>query len=157
MSALLAMAAAAVFVVPGPVNPKVAPPEDGTVVITSLTAGETDPNGKVPTLNGVRGAGTNNWDIAIPTGILVNGRAYTYSITFQDIGYSGRCSASYKLTQNVGGKKVTLDQGSIFGTTCAAGNLYMSGVPGRILPNAPGNATLMGTVAFGDRKVSVKV
>ena len=157
MMSLPAAAAAAVFALPGPVNPAGAPPRDTTIVITSITAGETDPNGKVPTLNGVEGAGTNNWDIAIPTGILVNGRAYTYALTFQDIGYSGHCSASYKLTQGTGANKVTLDQGSIFGTTCAAGSLYLTSAPGRIMPNAPGPALLTGTVVFGDQKVSVKV
>src|SRR5215467_11414156 len=146
MSALFAMAAAAVFAVPGPVNPRIAPPEDGTIVITSVTAGETDPNGKVPTLNGVKGAGTNNWDIAIPTGVLVNGRPYTYTLTFQDVGYSGHCSASYKLTQGTGTKKVTLDQGSIFSTTCAAGDLYLTSAPGRVMPDSPGAATLTGTI-----------
>jgi hypothetical protein len=156
MSAISALAAA-VFAVPGPVNPAGAPPGDGTIVVTSITAGETDPNGKVPTLNGVAGAGTNNWDIAIPTGILVNGRAYTYAIAFQDIGYSGHCSASYKLTQGAGANKVTLDAGSMLSTTCSAGYLYMTGAPGRVMPDSPGPAMLTGTVVFGDRKVSVKV
>jgi hypothetical protein len=157
MTPLLATAAAAVFALPGPINPHGTAPQDGTIVITSITAGETDPNGKVPTLNGVRGAGTNNWDIAIPTGILVNGRAYTYALTFQDIGYSGQCSASYKLTQGTGVNKVTLDQGSMLSTGCAAGYLYLTAAPGRVMPDAPGAATLTGTVVFGDQKVSVKV
>ena len=158
MSALLAMAAAGLFAVQGPVNHTSVPPDDGgTIFITSVTAGETDPNAKVPTLNGVHGAGTNNWDIAIPTGILVNGRAYTYTISFQDIGYSGNCSASYKLTQGSGANKVTLDQGSIFSASCSAGYLYMSMANGRVMPNSPGAALLTGTVVFGNRKVSVKV
>jgi hypothetical protein len=157
MSPILATAAAAIFAIPGPVNPRIVPPQDGSIVITSITAGETDPNAKVPTLNGVKGAGTNNWDVAIPTGILVNGRAYTYAISFQDIGYSGSCSASYKLTQGTGAQKVTLDQGSILSTSCTAGYLYMAAAPGRVMPDSPGAATLTGTVVFGDRKVSVKV
>jgi hypothetical protein len=157
MSPMLAAVAASVFAVPGPVNPAGAPPKESAIVITTITAGETDPNGKVPTLNGVQGAGTNNWDVAIPTGILVNGRAYTYSITFQDIGYSGHCSASYKLTQGMGAKKVTIDTGSIFSTSCTAGYLYLSAAPGRVMPNSPGPATLTGTVVFGDRKVSLKI
>src|SRR5438105_15935496 len=82
---------------------------DQDVVLTSFTAGLTDPNGKVPKLDGVPGAGVDNWDTATPKALLQSGGSYTYHMTFQSISYSRTCNATYKLTQKQGRKNVVLD------------------------------------------------
>ena len=39
----------------------VASAKSDAVIISSFTAGDIDPAGKVPTVNGVSGAGVSNW------------------------------------------------------------------------------------------------
>jgi hypothetical protein len=68
------------------------------VFITSVTAGIVDPNGKVPTLNGVPGSGVNNYDIADPVAVLQNGTMYVIGLSSQGSpdfrGFSATACAS---------------------------------------------------------------
>ena len=117
MLATTALAAATAFAVAAPVH-SFDVPRNSAVVLTSITAGEVDPNGVVPTLNGVAGAGTNNWDIPIPLSALDKNSAYSFSATFQDLSYTGSCRVVFKLLQDQGGEAVKLAGSEIFSTAC---------------------------------------
>jgi hypothetical protein len=129
------------------------------IVITSFTAGFFDPNGKIPTLDGVPGAGVDNWDIAVPVAALHVGNFYTYQMTFHSISYSGNCKATYKLTQVQGTKTVTLDSGTIAPSfDCTGPSIWAYAVNStKTIPNSPGPATLTGTLAIGGSKLTMKV
>ncbi len=128
------------------------------VVVTSATAGLVDPNGVVPNFNAAQGAGTPTWDVAIPRGILRIGGTYVYSMTMQNTTYSGKCTASYTLTQVQNGVTVTLESG-VYQTkfACAAGNLFGWVLYGAPIPNSSGEAKLTATVAYGKKKTSLSV
>lgn len=129
------------------------------VVLTSFSAGLSDPNGKVPTLDGVPGAGVHNWDIATPKALLQSGNTYFYQMTFQSLSYSGNCKATYKLTQKQGSKNVVLDSGVIAGTfDCSSPTNWAFAVPaGKPIPSSPGPATLTGTVTLDGGKITMQV
>jgi hypothetical protein len=129
------------------------------VVVTSFTAGVADPNGKVPAINGVPGAGVGNWDIPIPLPILKVGFFYNYQMSFYSISYSGNCKATYKLTQVKAGKTATLDSGTIAPTiNCTFPSVWLySANSSKRIPSSPGAATLTGTLATSKGKVTVKV
>ena len=132
--------------------------QGSAVVLTSITAGEVDPNGIVPTLNGVSGAGTNNWDIPIPLSVLTKSSPYSFSATFQDISYTGTCRVAFKLQQDQDGKKVTLAGSQIFSTACSPGLVFLGHRNSQISTKAiAGPATLTGTVYFGSDRNSLKV
>ena len=134
-----------------------APPSDASVMISSFTAGDIDPASKVPTVNGVAGAGVSNWDIPLPLSVLNAGTRYVYSLTFQVMNFTGTCNATYKLTQAQAGKTVTLDSGSILtGLNCSPDIFLLHGT-GHPVPASPGPATLIATVKYGSGKVSMKV
>lgn len=132
---------------------------DTGVVVTSFTAGLVDPQSQIPHLNGVPGAGVNNWDIAIPTVVLTVSFTYDYQMTFQSIDYKGKCKGTYKLMQVQGGKKVTLDSGTIAPSfDCSSPSAWVFGAnSAKPIPNSPGPATLIGTLATSKGKVTVKV
>jgi len=119
------------------------------VIPAFITAGFTDPNGKVPTLNGVPGSGVNNLDVAMPLTTLVVGTTYVYTIALQDVNFSGTCKASFKLTQVQFNKTVTLDSGSVQSFNCVPGGVWAWVWGGKPIPNYLGPATLTGTVTYG--------
>jgi hypothetical protein len=84
------------------------PADSNAVVITSFTAGFSDPNGVLPNFDEVPGAGVDNWDIALPVAVLHIGDNYTYQMTFHSVSFTGTCKATYKLTQVQGSQTVTL-------------------------------------------------
>ena len=129
------------------------------VVLTSFSAGLSDPNGIVPTFDGVPGAGVHNWDIPTPKALLVHGTLYTYQMTFQSLNYSGICKGSYKLTQKQGSKNVVLDSGTIIKAfDCTSPTNWAFAVPSQNpIPNAPGPATLTGTLTLDGGKVTMSV
>jgi hypothetical protein len=129
------------------------------VVLTSFSAGLLDPNGVVPTLDGVPGAGVHNWDIATPKALLLNGSTYVYQMTFQSLSYSGNCKASYKLTQKQGNKNVTLDSGVIADTfDCTSPTNWAFAVPSsKAINGISGPATLTGTLTLTGGKVTMQV
>ncbi len=123
---------------------------------TSITAGYIDPDAKVPTLNGVPGAGVENLDISFPQALLVHGNQYVYSITVQDNNYTGSCTVSYSLTQVQNGKTVVLDSAKITTFKTAPGDYWLWVDTGKIIPDSPGLATLTGTFKCGTNTNSIR-
>ena len=127
------------------------------VVLTSITAGAGDPNGKVPAINAVPGAGVANADLSFPLAVLIHGSAYYIQMTSQNTTFNGTCENSYKLTQVQSGKTVTLLSGKTKAYSCAPGTIWAWYLGSKAVPDAPGAATLEGTVAAGKVKVSLKI
>jgi len=121
-----------------------------------ITAGAPDPNGKVPAINGVPGAGVANLGVSAPLLTLVNGNSYVYTVAMQDIDFTGTCQASFTLTQVQFNKNVTLDSGKTGTFACAPGNWWAWAFSGKTIPNFPGPATLTGTVTYGSSRVSTQ-
>jgi hypothetical protein len=119
-----------------------------------IAVGAPDPNGKVPAINAVTGSGVTNLDIASPLAILVHGNSYVYTISMQDVNFTGTCQASFTLTQVQYGKNVTLDSGKVSAFACGPGNWWAWAFSGKTIPNYPGAATLTGTVTYGSQKAS---
>jgi hypothetical protein len=157
---VIAIGAAIVMTASGAVafEPQKGNGEQG-VVVTSFSAGVTDPNGVVPTLDGVPGAGVHNWDIATPKALLLSGSSYTYQMTFQSLDYTGTCKATYKLTQKQGSKNVVLDSGVIADTfDCSSPTNWVFAVTSsKTIPSSPGPATLTGTLTLHGGKVTMQV
>jgi hypothetical protein len=124
------------------------------VMTAFVSAGLVDPNKKIPTLNGVPGAGVNNLDIAMPLTALTHGTSYTYTVALQDQGFTGTCEASYKLTQVQAGTTVTLDSVTPHSFACAPGDTFAWAWVGKAIPDSPGPATLTGIVTYGSRKAT---
>jgi hypothetical protein len=135
------------------------PTKSTGVVVTSFTAGIADPNHKVPAINGVPGAGANNWDIPVPLPILKVGAFYNYQMSFYSISYTGNCKATYKLTQVQAGKTVTIDAGTIAPTiNCTFPSVWLySANSSKRIPSSPGAATLTGTLTTSKGNVVVRV
>jgi len=127
------------------------------VIVTSVTAGAGDPNGKVPAINAVPGAGVANADLSFPLAILTHGTAYDIQMTSQNTTFGGTCRDSYRLTQVQSGKTVTLLSGETAPYSCAAGTVWAWYLGSKAVPDSPGSATLTGTVTAGKNKVSMKV
>jgi hypothetical protein len=121
-----------------------------------ITAGLIDPNGKVPVLNGIQGAGVPSLSEAMPMTVLIHGTSYSYLIALQDYNYTGTIVASYKLTQVQAGKTVTLDSGAIKSFSSAPGNVWAWVTVGKAIPNSAGVATLTGSVKYGTTTTSTK-
>jgi len=121
-----------------------------------ITAGIIDPNGKVPALNAVPGSGVANLSEAMPLTILNHGNSYSYLVALQDYNFTGTCVVSFKLTQLQNGNIVTLDSGTIKTFDSSPGQVWAWVKTGKPIPNAPGIATLMGSVKYGTKTVSVK-
>jgi hypothetical protein len=121
-----------------------------------IAAGNIDPNGKVPALNGVPGSGVENLDLAFPVTVLTQGTRYVYSVVLQDYNYTGSCTVTFKLTQVQGTKTVTLDSGTIKTFNTAPGNIWVWVTTGKAIPNSPGLATLTGSLKYGTTTTSTK-
>lgn len=122
---------------------------------TSITAGLPDPDGKVPTINGVPGSQVTNLDVSFPVALLVHGNRYVYSTTVQDNSYAGSCTVSYVLTQVQNGQKVTLDSAKITTFNTAPGDVWLWVATGKAIPNSPGLATLTGRFKCGTTTNSI--
>jgi len=154
MLAALALASAVAVAIAAPAAP---PAKGGPIVMTSLTLGETDPNGKVPTVNGVPGSGTVNWDIALPVAALIVGRSYHVTTTFHDFAYTGSCNALATLSQKQGHQRVTLRQIPLGPANCEAGYIYLLHGDFGPAPDFLGPVTLSVALYFGDSKESLRV
>jgi hypothetical protein len=121
-----------------------------------IAAGNIDPNGKVPALNAVPGAGVSNLSLAFPVTVLNHGTRYVYSVVLQDFNFTGSATVSFKLTQVQSGKTVTLDSSTIKTFTTAPGNVWIWVTTGAAIPNSPGVATLTGYVKYGTTTTTTK-
>jgi hypothetical protein len=114
-------------------------------LVSAVVAGTPDPDHKVPTFNGVPGAGVQNLDVADPQTVLVHGGIYTYCVAMQDVDFTGDATFSYKITQ---GTKTL--EGATLKTNAAVtpGGVWAYCINGKSLPDSPGAAVLNGTVSF---------
>jgi hypothetical protein len=126
----------------------------GGVVPAFITAGQIDPDGKVPGVNLVPGSGVNNLDLPFPLTALAHGSSYVYTIALQDVNFTGTCQASFTLTQVQFGTTVTLDSGTDPKFSCSPGTIWFWDFGGKVIPNSPGPATLTGSVTYGSRKAT---
>jgi hypothetical protein len=129
--------------------------DTGGVIPVFISAGSPDPNGKVPTIDGVPGSGVTNYDIAQSVAVLTHGAPYVFSIALQDVNFTGTCQVSYTLTQIQFNKAVTLDSGKNSSFACNPGSLWLFAFEGKAIPDFPGPATLTGTVTYGATKANV--
>ena len=130
-----------------------APAAAPVIVPTLVLATYPDPNGKVPTINAVPGAGVANMDVGFPTALLVHGKFFVYIVGFSDTTFSGTCAVSFKLTQVQAGKTVTLDTGSRNVATTPGD--WAWALAGKAIPTSPGVATLTGTVKCGTATATI--
>ena len=98
----------------------VAPPG---VIANFITAGAPDPNGKVPVIDGVPGAGVQNIAVASPLAILQHGHTYTLVLTSQNNTFRGICADSYVLRRG----SIILASGKIHTYDCQPGTYWDSG------------------------------
>jgi len=129
--------------------------DTGGIIPAFMTAGPIDPNGKVPAIDGVPGSGVLNGDIALPLTLLTHGTSYEYTISFEDVNFTGSCVVSFTLTQIQFNKKVTLDSGKNSSFTCNPGTQWLFGFTGKAIPNFPGPATLTGSITYGTTKANI--
>ena len=115
------------------------------------------PSGIIPNANKVPNTQDNNLDVASPQAVLTHGLTYAYTVSSQNYDFKGTCTTSFALTQVVKGSQVTLDSGTLATFSCAPGNIFFYYGNGQPVPNSPGAATLTGTVAFGAKKISMKL
>jgi hypothetical protein len=120
------------------------------VIAAFITAGATDPKNKVPTLNAIKGAGVSNVTVASPLAILQHGSFYTFVLASQNVTFKGNCTDSYVLER---GAKI-LARGTIHAYPCGPGSYWEWAANSPAIPNSPGIATLVGTVAFGGKKAT---
>jgi hypothetical protein len=120
--------------------------------VTMVTAGAVDPNGIIPALNGVPGAGVYNWDIALPVTVLNGGQNYVLEAMVNDNNYTGPCKGYLELTQVQSGKKVVLAKFVFWSKEdCTAGFGY-GGENEFTIPASPGPAMLSGVIKYGGSK-----
>jgi hypothetical protein len=129
--------------------------DTGGIVPAFITAGLPDPDGKVPTLNGVAGSGVTNLDISFPMTLLTHGTSYVYTFTFEDVNFTGTCQASFALTQIQFNKTVTLDSGKDPAFSCGPGTFWFWTFNGKVIPDFPRPAILTGTVTYGTTKANI--
>jgi len=125
-------------------------------VITYAVIGSADPNKKLPTLNGVPGAGVSNVDMALPIYILKHGVVYEVTIGVQNYTYAGTCVVSYALGAGATGS-TNISNYSTQSYSCPASSVWTFPFPVAVIPNLPGAALLTATVKFGTSSVVTKV
>jgi hypothetical protein len=115
------------------------------VIANFITAGTPDPNGKVPVIDAVSGAGVQNIAIASPLGILEHGHVYTVTLASQNNTFKGACGDTYVLKRG----SAILASGKIHSYACQPGTYWEWAANTIAIPNKPGLATLTGTVTYG--------
>lgn len=111
----------------------------GQVLVTGITASFPDPNGKVPTFNGVPGAGIANWDNSLAQGVLVQGDYYNFCVSLAAATASGTASVSYAVTR---GKTKILSATIVKSLTVGTDGVWYECSGYTKLPSSPGKATL---------------
>jgi hypothetical protein len=123
--------------------------------VTAVMAGDPDPNGKIPGLNAVPGAGVTNVDLAFPYAVLTHGQQYVVSVLTQNGTFNGTCTSSYEITQVQSGKVVKLQNAKINTYKCGPGTVWVWVILTPAIPDAVGAAKLVGSVKFGTKTVSL--
>jgi hypothetical protein len=123
----------------------------GTGMLPAMVAaGEIDPNGKVPVLDGVAGSGIANADIAIPLTVLTHGTSYCISVALQDVNVTGDYEVDYYIKQEISGVTKTIaEQMIVTGKTTVPGDTWVWFIYSKDIPDSPGIATLVGRVRWG--------
>jgi hypothetical protein len=114
------------------------------VIANFITAGPTDPKGRIPVIDAVSGAGVRNIAIATPLGILEHGHVYTVIVTSQNNTFKGTCTDSYTLKKGT----TVLASGKIHTYACGLGTYWEWDTNTPAIPDKPGLATLTGTVTY---------
>jgi len=126
--------------------------------VTGIFLGSPDPNSKVPTVNGVPGAGVGNFSVPVPQVVITHGQRYAISIFAYDASFAGNAATSYAITQVQSGHKVTLLKGPINAKfTGAAGTYWLWFNLTGVIPANPGAATLTGYGHFGKTLAKLSV
>ncbi len=118
--------------------------------VTAVVAGLPDPNGKVPAINAVPGAGVNTLSVAVPVAHLLQGQTFTYVVASQNSDFAGTCTTSYAITRpSAGANQRMLDTAKITSFPCKANLAYSWSITSHPVPSSPGPAMLTGIVRFG--------
>lgn len=123
-----------------------------------VTVGTIDQKGKVPALNKVAGAGVDNFDVALPLGVITHGQQYVVSMVTQNVKYSGKCTTSYAIEQSAGGS-VSVVQSAFIKKDfkCQPGEVWVWFIETQKIPNITGQMTLVGTVQYGSNQASLNI
>ncbi len=125
--------------------------------LLAVTAGPVDPAHKIPSVD-QGGAGEPDVDLPLATALLTHGTAYDITLQLQaGTSFSGTCSLSYAIKQTVSGKSTVIQSASIAQEACGGGGQDVNYVQSAPIPDSPGPATLVGTVTFGKKAVSLSV
>jgi hypothetical protein len=153
--ATLVLASGAVIAVPQ----RETTPDNATIIPTSVAFGEIDPNGKVPTVNGVPGAGVKNWDIALPRAVLKAGHDYELTVSAEDVGFTGACFGEVLMWQIQNGRKELLELVDITDfIKCKPGHVYVKSKDFGIIPDKPGPVTVTFSMHFSaHHKTTIRV
>jgi hypothetical protein len=128
-----------------------------SVIATSISIGAIDPNGKVPAVDVVPGAGISTISTAIPLTLLDHGTQYAITLATQNTNYKGTCTDAYQITQVKGGKTVVLQSHTINTFACGKDATFIFSWYTSTFAKAYGWATLTGTVSFDGQVSSISV
>jgi hypothetical protein len=122
-------------------------PARAQVYVTGILATFPDPNGKVPALNAVPGAGIQTWSNGLAQAVLLHGQTYNYCIAIASATADGHASVAFKIARG----KTIIQSGTIL--TAKQFQVGPNGVWDfcagfHTLPSSPGAATLTGTVVY---------
>lgn len=119
---------------------RVTPATSGVVLATDISVGFTQPGVPCYQCDPLGG-----YTIAtpIPEALLTSGAAITYTFQFQDLSYSGSCTAAFVLLQG----QTVLQSGTAPGLNCQAGTVnYVTWSGGA--PSASGAASMIGLLVY---------
>jgi hypothetical protein len=121
--------------------------------ITYVTLGYADPNGKVPVVNGVPGAGVSNVAFPLPLRAIRPGYRYAIAIGSQNFSFSGTCSTQYVLTGTLDGKPKLIATARTAGYACGPKAVSPRFFTTPKIPDYKGAASLEAIVTFGESAV----
>jgi hypothetical protein len=129
------------------------------IYVTSITASFPDPNGKVPVLDGVPGAGVDNWAMGLAQGVLTHGQTYNYCVSLASATADGNVELDFKIKRG----STDIQGGTILAYKdfkVGSGGVWYECAGYHTLPDSPGPATLNATAyykAHGTTKPVVSV
>jgi hypothetical protein len=117
------------------------------VYVTSIIAVFPDPNGKVPTFNGVPGAGIPTWANGLAQAVLTHGTTYNYCLSIGTGTAVGKASVVFRIVRG----KTILQSGTILTESqfsVVSNAVYYECAGFHTAPDSPGAAALLGIVNF---------